>query len=87
VGASAWDRHYNMTTPRKKPGAPLDPEYRAQLRSLVTRVGWRKSFVVLGVGEGTIRRALDGRARIRIASARAIRLALRLVAAQQEPRP
>jgi len=77
-----------MTTPRKKPGAPLDLEYRAQLRSLVTRIGWRKSFAVLGVGEGTIRRALgrDG-GRIRIASARAIRLALRLVAAQQEPTP
>ena len=63
----------------------IDAATRTRLRRHVAAVHWRRAIRDLGVTEGVIRRALTGK-RIRLASVRAIRLALDL-AGVEESRP
>ena len=62
----------------------MDAANRALLHAYMARTTWRRAIRELAVSERTIRAALDSR-RIRVASARAIRLAIALNMQPTEP--
>ena len=70
-------------TPTRRPaGEPLDPATRARLRAFLARAHWRPACAALAVDASVLRRALAG-GRVRVATARAIRLTLDLDDAQE----
>jgi hypothetical protein len=60
----------------------MDAPTRAAVRAYVARVGWRQAARTLGISCGAIRRSLIERP-VRHTTVVAVRLALRLVAAQE----
>jgi len=68
-----------MTTRDRRPaGQPLDGATRTRLREYIAATTWRGAERDLAIGAHTIRRALSPTGRIRVATARAIRLCLGL---------